>query len=190
MKLIRRATALTITALLAAPGVAAADEAVIMDQATLDAQLAQAFTPSWGNTFAADAIYRHVAADRGWTPEAIEANHDFVFAVMDRETGGSYCFNLRGGDQADAECRVTRSGRRSGHYSDSGPMQVNGVHYRNNGWLCRQEGLCSAEDIIASPEAGMTAGLAVMERGGKGPWCWDARSRRSALCRMDFTAPR
>lgn len=189
MKLIRRATALTIAALLAAPGVAAADEAVIADQATLDAMLARAFTPSWGNTFAADAIYRHVAAERGWSPETIEANHRFIFAVMERETGGSYCFNLRGGDQVDSQCRVTRSGARSGHYSDSGPMQVNGVHYRNNGWLCRQEGFCSADDIIATPQAGMHAGLAVMERGGKGPWCFSAKTRRSQLCRMDFQHP-
>ena len=190
MKLTHRAAVLALTAALACPGVAHADDAVV-DRAALEALLAQAFAPAYGNTFAAHAVYVDVATTRGWAPEVIEANWPLVEAILARETGGSFCPNLRGGDQVDSQCRVTRSGSASGHYSDSGWFQVNGVHWdvRRGGWLCRQEGYCSADDIIATPQTSMDAGLALLERGGKGPWCFSTRSRRSALCRMTYTAP-
>ena len=185
MKLIRRATALALAAVLVAPGTARADEAILMDQTALEAALAAAYTPAYGNAFAAHAVYVDVATQRGWSPEAIETNWPLASAIMDRES--KFCPNVRGGDQVDSQCRVTRPGRRSGHYGDSGYGQVNRVHW--TGWLCDQEGLCSPDDIIATPQTSMSAFLAVLERGGKGPWCWSAKLRRTALCRMEFVQP-
>lgn len=149
-------------------------------------ELARIYTPARGNGAAAHAIYVDTARARGWTDEEIERRWPFIDAIIARES--DYCPNVRGGDQYGDDCVVTKAGTRSGHYNDAGFGQVNHVHHgrgRNpRAWLCVQEGLCSAEDIIATPQASMTALLAVFERGGKGPWCFSSKLRRTGTCQI------
>lgn len=156
-----------------------------ISEAPLEALLAELFRPKWGNEFLARSVYEHIASDLGWTSDEIEANWSFSRAVMSRETGGSFCPNLRGGDRVDANCVVTRPGARSGHYGDSGYWQVNRVHW-DGGWLCIEFGYCSPADITATPQTSMEAGLLLLERSGKQPWCFTAKLRRSATCRLPF----
>lgn len=120
--------------------------------------------------------YEVVARYRGWSEATIGAWRDFlVNDVIAKESGG--CYNVRGGVQfADggAGCAIARQGRRQ----DSGFGQLVAVHYQYpNGWLCQQEGLCSADALTENAWNSMSGLLALVERGGKQGWCYDARAR-------------
>jgi hypothetical protein len=135
----------------------------------------------WYDLTAARQTYRAVTCARGWTPDRTAAWEQFVVDdVIQGESGG--CWNIRRGGRiamGEPGCPIIRQGR----HSDTGYGQVIALHYRANGnhgsgWLCAQEGLCSADDIIATPSASMTALVALVERSGKQPWCFSARVRR------------
>lgn len=116
---------------------------------------------------------------RGWSPEVLAAWAPGLQAVVLRESAA--CFNLRRGasfaNHDGAGCQIGRQGRGS----DSGYFQVlMGVH---KSWLCPQEGLCSPADVVASPAASATAGLALVERAGRQGWCYTSKLRRGAACR-------
>jgi hypothetical protein len=129
--------------------------------------------------------YRAVTEERGWAQEDIDAFENFVVNdVIYGESGG--CPNVRGGAIMKGDgCEVKRQGRKS----DSGFGQVIRIHYRYpNGWLCKQESLCSADDITSNAWNSMTALVALIERDGKRPWCYSAAARR--YHRGCATAPR
>jgi len=136
---------------------------------------------AWGVAEPALEAFRTVARERGWTQQSIDAWLPFVEAVMKRESG--WCPNLRRGArirEAGVSCEVTRQGRGS----DSGFFQVISIHYKPGKWLCNQEGICSANAIVTDPWASMVAGVALIERAGKQPWCYTKKLQRSKVCRL------
>ena len=121
----------------------------------------------------AETAMRIVAAERGWSQADIDAWVPFlVYDVIAKESGG--CYNVRGGAimaEPGVSCAIKRQGRKQ----DSGFGQLVKVHY--SGWLCHQEGLCSADDITLNAWNSMTALLALVERSGKHGWCYNAWAR-------------
>lgn len=127
----------------------------------------------------AEEAFRIVTQERGWVQEDIDKWVPFASAVMKRESG--YCYNVRRGARMTGDgCELARQG--SG--SDSGFGQLISIHYKPGRWLCEQEGLCSADDIVSTPYASMTAFVALIERGGAQPWCYTAKLRRSSVCNL------
>ncbi len=131
-------------------------------------------------------VYELIARGcRRWTEQDIANWAPGVRAVMNRESAG--CYNLRRGasfaDHTGAGCAIGRQGP----YTDSGYGQVlMSVHRK---WLCAQEGLCTPEDVIATPSSSMTAFLALIERAGRQGWCWTAKLRRGAICQSMANIP-
>ena len=131
-------------------------------------------------------VYELIARGcRRWSEQDIANWAPGVRAVMNRESAG--CYNLRRGasfaDHTGAGCAIGRQGP----YTDSGYGQVlMGVHRK---WLCAQEGLCTPEDVIATPSSSMTAFLALIERAGRQGWCWTAKLRRGAICQSMANIP-
>jgi len=122
-----------------------------------------------------------VTASRGWDADRIAQWEPFATAVMFRES--KFCWDVRGGAKFKSpglDCELKRQGRRG----DSGFGQVIGIHYRPGRWLCAQEGLCSANQIVASPWNSMVAFVALLERNGSQPWCYTRRLRASYTCRL------
>ncbi len=131
-------------------------------------------------------VYELIARGcRRWSEQDIANWAPGVRAVMNRESAG--CYNLRRGasfaDHTGAGCAIGRQGP----YTDSGYGQVlMSVHRK---WLCAQEGLCTPEDVIATPSSSMTAFLALIERAGRQGWCWTAKLRRGAICQSMANIP-
>ena len=124
-------------------------------------------------------VYELIARGcRRWTEQDIANWAPGVRAVMNRESAG--CYNLRRGasfaDHTGAGCAIGRQGP----YTDSGYGQVLMSVHRS--WLCPQEGLCTPDDVIATPSSSMTAFLALIERAGRQGWCFTAKLRRGAIC--------
>lgn len=125
------------------------------------------------------AVYRIVAADRGWDQPTIDRREAFVRGVMSRESAG--CYNLRRGAAFASHTGAGCALRRQGRGTDSGYGQVlMSVH---KSWLCPQEGLCTPEDVTATPYNSMTAFLALIERAGPQGWCYTKKLRNGSLCR-------
>lgn len=125
--------------------------------------------------------YRLVAADMGSSPEKIEAWAPFVYDIIAKESGG--CWNVKGGQIPEpGSCtEFQRNPRRTG--SDSGFGQVTRVWYRGaNAPLCRDLGICSQADVVASPYASMQSLVHVLKHSGKKPWCYNAFARRYHKC--------
>ncbi len=138
-------------------------------------------TYSYNNAQPAVEAFRAVTGQRGWSSAATASWEPFVSSVIRKESG--YCFNLRRGARLaqPAGCVISRQGTGS----DSGFGQVISLHYRYpNGWLCKQESLCSAEQIIGTPWASMTAMVALVERSGRQPWCFSDWARRYHNCNI------
>lgn len=158
----------------------------ITQSASGDGQTDQQFvnnqTYSWMDATPADTAFTIVAADRGWTPDKVQAWLPFVDNIMKYESG--YCPNMRRGARfanSGVNCIIARQGRGS----DSGFGQVISIHYSYpNGWLCKQEGLCSAQNIISTPWNSMTALVALVERSGGSPWCYSKAARRLHNCNL------
>lgn len=131
-------------------------------------------------------VYELIARGcRRWTEQDIANWAPGVRAVMNRESAG--CYNLRRGasfaDHTGAGCAIGRQGP----YTDSGYGQVLMSVHRS--WLCPQEGLCTPDDVIATPSSSMTAFLALIERAGRQGWCWTAKLRRGAICQSMANIP-
>jgi hypothetical protein len=130
---------------------------------------------NYGDPVPALEAFRIVTAQRGWTPEQIASWERAITNIMMGESG--FCPNvLRGVRIGNPQgCVISRQGR----YGDAGFGQLIGLHYRYpNGWLCKQEKLCSKWDIIATPYNSMTALVALIERSGTQGWCFNAWARR------------
>lgn len=136
---------------------------------------------SYGVFEPVDAAFRMVAADCGWSQQSIDDWASFlVYDVVAKESGG--CWNVRRGVRfadSGANCAIARQGRGS----DSGFGQLIGIHYKGNGWLCVEDGLCSSDAIISSPYTSMQAlvrlvGGSVAKPGsGKQGWCYSKWAR-------------
>ena len=154
-------------------------------------------TYTWQDPQPAMIAWRTVTAARGWAEADIEAWAPFVQAVMARESG--FCPNVRRGARIDVweGCVIARQGR----HSDSGFGQVlmgypskRGWYYPSDGgvwrlhenasYLCPQEGICTPDEAIATAWNSMTVLVALVERAGNGPWCYTAKLRRGAVCKL------
>ena len=58
------------------------------------------------------------------------------------------------------------------------------IHYGIGRWMCVQEKLCSADDIIATPWNSMTALVALIEKDGFRPWCYTDALRAGPVCAL------
>lgn len=119
--------------------------------------------------------YRHgdcswlpsVAAAAGWPAET----HKRLATIARRESG--CCPNVRGGDVVDADCSVLRV-REWNHRSDSGLLQINGVHWKPDhpqydGLVCRQMGICTQEPLL-DPLTNLRAAKLLWDVAGWSPW--------------------
>ena len=137
-----------------------------------------ALTYNYGDPVPAMDAAQAVARCRGWSQEQIDSWQIALSDIMRFESG--YCPNIISGARIASEqgCVLRRQGTRT----DSGFGQLISIHYRigrgENGWLCRQEGLCSKWDIIATPWNSMTALLAMVERSDTAGWCFSSWARR------------
>lgn len=147
---------------------------------------------SYGVLEPVDAAFRMVAADCGWAQSSIDEWTPFlVYDVIAKESGG--CWNLRRGVKlanGGLNCEIARQGR----HSDAGFGQLIALHYKpGTGWLCLEDGLCSADAIISSPYTSMQAlvrlvgGSAAKPGSGKKGWCYSRAAR--AYHRGCATAP-
>ena len=132
---------------------------------------------AYGDLTPVDTAFRLAAADCGWTPDEIEAWVPFaVYDLVAKESGG--CWNLRGGQvPKGTDCLAHTNPRRVG--SDSGFGQLVSVWYRGaKAPACRDVGLCSQDDIVASPYSSIIAVVYAIHHDGAHPWCYDKRSCR------------
>lgn len=144
---------------------------------------------SYGVLEPVDQAIRWIAADCGWSQESIDEWIPFlVYDVIARESGG--CWNLRrgaklanGGLNCEIAWKKQKNGvwvYQQGPHSDAGFGQLISIHYRPNpknpsaGWLCLEDGLCSADDIISSPYTSGQAVVRLVGRSGEQGWCYNA----------------
>ena len=99
-------------------------------------------------------VYRHgdcswlpaVALQAGWSVEQIPQLTKYAL----RESG--CCPNRAGGDIVDKNCNITGVAEWS-HRSDSGLMQINGVHWlpshaQYDGLVCKQMAICTQKPLL------------------------------------------
>jgi hypothetical protein len=112
------------------------------------------YVPSTTTTTLPAPVYKHgdcswlpaVALQAGWAAEQIPQLTKYAL----RESG---CCPARiGGDTVDKNCKVTGVAEWS-HRSDSGLMQINGVHWlqehsQYDGLICKQMGICTQEPLL------------------------------------------
>ena len=135
---------------------------------------------NWGDPKPAMEAFRLVALNRGWTPAQIKSWEIAIANIMMGESG--FCPNvLRGAVMGNPQGCVLK---RQGKHSDAGFGQLIGINYKLSkknpaaGFLCREENLCSKWDIIASPYNSMLALVALVERSGTFPWCYNSFARK------------
>jgi len=140
--------------------------------ATVVILAAEAKTPS---TTLPEASYRHgdctwlseVATQAGWPLDT----HRRLAKIAARESG--CCPNVRGGDVVDGNCQVIGV-REWNHRSDSGLLQINGVHWKQDhaqyhGLVCKRLGICSQQPLL-SPLNNLRAGKLLYDVAGWSPW--------------------
>ena len=96
----------------------------------------------WGDCSWVDAV----ALAAGWQAKDLAT----VKMIAARESG--CCPNRRGGDKVDRNCRITGVSEWN-HRSDSGLMQLNGVHWLPThkhyaGLFCKREKICTQEPLL------------------------------------------
>lgn len=128
----------------------------------------------YGDPAPALQAFQLVATARGWTQAQIDSWQTAIINIMMGESG--FCPNILGGAQVaiPTGCVLAKQGKRQ----DSGFGQLVKVHYKPGAWLCQQEGMCSKWNIIATPWNSMTAFVALLERSGTQPWCFNSWARR------------
>lgn len=137
----------------------------------------------YSHNFAKPALeaFEIVAKYRGHDDAWVKAWKPFINDVLLLESG--YCWNVKRGvimANGGKNCAIKRQGK----HSDSGFGQLIRLHYKPGAWLCKQEKLCSSQDIIANPWNSMTAVVALVERSGSQPWCFNAWARRYHNCKL------
>lgn len=174
--MVRRACSALVAVLVAIsllPSVARADGDLVHDFIAVNTE-----TYNFADPVPAQFAFATVAHWRGWSDADVAGWTPFVTTIMGRESG--FCPNVRRGVRfADGGrgCAIARQGR----FTDSGFGQV--LMSVNGRWLCAQEGLCTPDDVIATPWNSMTALVALIERSGASPWCYTAKLRLRWECR-------
>ena len=120
-------------------------------------------------------VFRHgdvswlpkLAAQAGWPKDTIEKLSHIVL----RESGG--CPNRWGGSVVDKNCVILNHDG-SNHRSDSGLLQINGVHWKQDhpsysGSICKNLKFCSQEQLL-DPLNNLIAGKYLYDIAGWGPW--------------------
>jgi len=121
------------------------------------------------------ATYKHgdcswvapIALSVGWKAKQIP---DLVH-IISRESG--CCPRRIGGDVVDANCNTLKVSTYT-HRSDSGLLQINGVHWKQDhaqyaGLVCKQMKVCSQEPLL-DPVVNLAAGRLLFEVAGWRPW--------------------
>ena len=108
-----------------------------------------------------------LATEAGWPPET----HKRLERIVRRESG--CCPNVRGGDIVDSNC-VFQKVAVWNHRSDSGLLQINGVHWKRDhpqyhGLVCKQMGICEQEPLL-DPLTNLKAGKLLYDVAGWSPW--------------------
>ena len=120
-------------------------------------------------------VFRH--GDISWLPQlASEAGwprHTWerLGQIILRESGG--CPNRRGGDKVDKNCVITGVSEWT-HRSDSGALQLNGVHWKPShpqyhGLICKRMGICTQEPLLDAL-TNLAAGKLLFDEAGWSPW--------------------
>lgn len=134
------------------------------------------------NDVPAMRAFRLVAAERGWSASKIEAWAPFARDVMLGES--AFCWNRRRGDIVQSYsvgCVITRQGT----HEDVGFGQVTTSFYGQGALLCTRYGICSRQQILASPYDSMLWSLVVpLELDGSHPWCFSGSARSYHNCRL------
>lgn len=121
------------------------------------------------------SMFKH--GDISWLPElATEAGWpadtwDKLGQIILRESGG--CPYRKGGDIVNEYCMVVGHDG-SNHASDTGLMQINGVHWKKDhphyfGSVCEGMGVCDQWTLM-NPLVNLKAGKLLYDRAGWGPW--------------------
>jgi len=108
-----------------------------------------------------------LAIQAGWEPDQIPK----LTQIILRESGG--CPARRGGDKVDKNCVVTGVSGWS-HRSDSGLLQINGVHWKRDhpnyaGAICRKMKICTQEPLLDAL-TNLRAGRVLFDIAGWAPW--------------------
>ena len=128
-------------------------------------------------------VYRHgncdwlpaVALQAGWQPDQI----DKLTKIALRESG--CCPYRAGGDIVDKNCKITGVAEFT-HRSDSGLMQINGVHWlpthkQYDGLICKQMRICTQEPLF-DPLTNLQAARLIYSKVGWFAW---------SICHRDNT---
>ena len=112
----------------------------------------------------------NVALEAGFEPDDLKT----IKFIARRESG--CCPNVRGGDVSDADCNIIKVVDWS-HRSDSGLMQINGVHWKRDhpeyrGLVCREMKVCSQEPLL-DPLINLRAAKLLYDVAGWSPWGMD-----------------
>lgn len=118
-----------------------------------------------------------LAAQAGWP----QATHAKLGHIILRESGG--CPNRWGGSVVDKNCVILNHDG-SNHKSDSGLLQINGVHWKQDhpsysGSICKKLKFCTQEQLL-DPLNNLIAGKYLYDLAGWGPW--DVCSWNPAAC--------
>ena len=142
--------------------------------------LVNGMTYAYGEAYPAMIAFDLVTKSRGWSDSDIAAWSPFAQAIMGRESG--FCPNVRRGARIGQAWGCVLS--RQGTHEDSGFAQLIRIEYGPGTWVCTHEGICSSEDVIATPWNSMTAFVSLLEHSGRGPWCYTKKLIRGWQCRL------
>lgn len=141
------------------------------------------FVPPVTTTVATQPVYKHgdcswlpkVALEAGWQVDQLKQLREIAL----RESG--CCPARAGGDIVDKNCNITGVAEWS-HRSDSGLMQINGVHWLPNhanydGLICKQMQICTQAPLLDAL-TNLKAARLLYEVAGWQPW---------SICHRDNT---
>ncbi len=141
------------------------------------------FVPPVTTTLAPQPVYKHgdcsfmpkLALQAGWSVYDLKQLRDIAL----RESG--CCPARAGGDIVDKNCNIVGHDG-SDHRSDSGLLQINGVHWkpdhpRYNGLICKRMGICTQQPLF-DPLTNLKAARLLYEHAGWSPW---------SICHRDNT---
>ena len=141
------------------------------------------YVPPVTTTVAPKPVYRHgncawlpaMAMQAGWPADQIQQ----LTQIALRESG--CCPNRAGGDTVDKNCNITGVAEYT-HRSDSGLMQINGVHWQPahsqyDGLICKQMRICTQEPLF-DPLTNLRAARLIYSKVGWAAW---------SICHRDKT---
>jgi hypothetical protein len=108
-----------------------------------------------------------IALSVGWTKPQIPK----LLEIIKRESG--CCPRRIGGDAVDKNCKTTRITTMT-HRSDSGLLQINGVHWKQDhryyaGAVCKKMRVCTQEPLLDA-RTNLIAGRLLYSMSGWNPW--------------------